>query len=87
MVIVSSVALPVSVKPRDVSSTKASISRECRWSESGEENFIRCFVRRSKVFISVTTRVSHTAGEAPLPWPVPKRGDCGVPLYVSWDIP
>ena len=64
---VLSVVLPVSVKPSDVSSTKASIRRECRRLESGEENFMRCGVRRSRVFISVTASVSQTAGEALLP--------------------
>ncbi len=68
VVIVSSVALPVSVNPSDVPLTKALIKQECRCVESGDENFIRCAgVRRSRAFISVSTRVSQTAGKAPLP--------------------
>ena len=76
----SSVADPVcSVNPNEVSSTNASISLACLMLESGEENCIRGVIKRSKVFMRVTTKVSQTAGEAPLPWPVPNSGECGVP--------
>ncbi len=75
-----SVWVPVeSVNPRDVSSTSASMRRECCCGVSGDGKVILGVMRRSRVFMSVTTRVSQTAGEAPLPWPVPNSGDCGVP--------
>ena len=54
--------------------------------ESEEKNCILGVIKRSKVFIRVTTKVSQTAGEAPLPWPVPNNGECGVPWYVSCEM-
>ncbi len=77
----ASVADPVdSVNPNEVSSTSLSMSQACLMLESGEENCIPGVIKRSNVPLFVTTsRVSLTAGEAPLPWPVPNNGECGVP--------
>ena len=37
--------------------------------------------------ISTTKRVSQSAGEAPLPWPVPNIGLFDVPAYCADDVP
>ena len=42
---------------------------------------MRSGITRSKEFNSITTKDNHTDGDAPLPWPVPKRGSKVVPLY------
>jgi len=78
-IISSCVWTPLSVNPRDVSSTNASMSRECCMVESGLLNDILDGITLSSVFISVTTSVNQTAGDAPLPCPVPKSGESGVP--------
>jgi hypothetical protein len=42
---------------------------------------------RSSEFSSTTTRPSQIAGEAPLPYPVPKRGAKVVLEYCADEIP
>jgi hypothetical protein len=66
------------VNPTEVSSTKASASLECERPD-GAEKFIRSGTMRSRVWSSTTTRDNQTAGDAPLPWPVPKSGSTIVP--------
>ena len=71
------------VKPREVSSTKASTSLELEV-PVGEMNDVRSGIILSSVLSRITTCVSQTEGEAPLPWPVPNKGSSkGVPSLVS----
>ncbi len=63
----SRVCSPASVKPREVSSTKALTCWVCLELESGDWKVILGLVTRSRVFMRITTMLSQTAGEAPLP--------------------
>ena len=76
---VSHVITPRSVNPSEVSSTKGSSSLSCLCDESGNWKDMRSGISRSSLFISTTTRVSQTEGEAPLACPVPSNGSKVVP--------
>jgi hypothetical protein len=58
---------PGSVKTMEVSSTKASASRSCSCCWSGDLKVIRSLMSLSSVLSRITTSVSQTAGDAPLP--------------------
>ncbi len=85
--IISSYDESLFVKPSDVLSTKVSTNLELVILPVGDVNSVCSRMIRSSVLRRITTCVSQTDEEAPLPCPVPYRGLKGVPWYVSSDMP
>ena len=76
---ISNVISPWLVNPSKASLTKASRSLSCLCNESGDWKDMRSGVSLSSVFISTTTKLSNTEGEAQLPCPDPNSGSKVVP--------